>query len=281
LDKVVDDEERDRQEKKHYLFKLCQQLERHLKELPVVGFNYGKYDVNAMKVYLFAELVKSQTIKHTVKRNNNFVCIKTDALKFLDTTSYMAPGFSYSQYLKAYERTEEKGVFPYEWMTSLEKLNVSQLPSHEAFYNTLKNGNISAEVNQLCQKVWEDNNMTTMKEFHTCYNNKDVEPMLEATNKMYMYYQNQNVDIFKEGISVRGLVLKYMFQDLPDYFTLPDERNKNLYQLYKNNIVVGPSIVFHRYHERDVTTIRPTDYEEPRPARRSLDTMPTPSTFGA
>jgi hypothetical protein len=55
LDKVVDDEERDRQEKKHYLFKLCQQLERHLKELPVVGFNYGKYDVNAMKVYLFAE----------------------------------------------------------------------------------------------------------------------------------------------------------------------------------------------------------------------------------
>jgi hypothetical protein len=50
-------------------------------------------------------------------------------------------------------------------MTSLEKLNVSQLPSHEAFYNTLKNGNISAEVNQLCQKVWEDNNMTTMKEW--------------------------------------------------------------------------------------------------------------------
>jgi hypothetical protein len=53
----------------------------------------------------------------------------------------------------------------------------------------------------------------------------------------------KNVDIFKEGISVRGLVLKYMFQDLPDYFTLPEERNKNLYQLYKNNIVVGPSII--------------------------------------
>ena len=94
LDEVVDDEERDRQEKKHYLFKLYQQLERHLKELPVVGFNYGKYDVNAMKVYLFAELVKSRRIKYTVKRNNNFMCIKTEALKCLDTTSYMAPGFS-------------------------------------------------------------------------------------------------------------------------------------------------------------------------------------------
>ena len=101
--------------------------------------------------------------------------------------------------------------------------------------------------------------MTTMKEFLTLHNNKDLEILLEAIDKMYRYYQNQNVDIFKVGISVPGLTLKYMFQDLPDYFTLPEERNKNLYQLYKNNIVVGPSIVFHRYHERDVTTIRPTE----------------------
>ena len=50
LDKVVDDEERDRQEKKHYLFKMYQQLERYLKELPVEVINSSKYDVNAMKV---------------------------------------------------------------------------------------------------------------------------------------------------------------------------------------------------------------------------------------
>jgi hypothetical protein len=31
-----------------------------------------------------------------------------------------------------------------------------------------------AEDYQLCQKVWEDNNMTTMKEFLTWYNNKDA-----------------------------------------------------------------------------------------------------------
>jgi hypothetical protein len=38
-------------------------------------------------------------------------------------------------------------------MTSLDKLNVSQLPPHEAFYSTLKNENISAEDYQLCQTV--------------------------------------------------------------------------------------------------------------------------------
>jgi hypothetical protein len=85
-----------------------------------------------------------------------------------------------------------------------------------------------------------------------------VEPLLEAIDKMYLYYQNQNVDIIKDGISVPCLTLKYMkyiFQDLQDYFTIPNEKNKDLYQLYKNTITGGPSIVFHRYHERDVTTI--------------------------
>ena len=36
---------------------------------------------------------------------------------------------------------------------------------YSTFYRTLKNGNILAEEYQLCQKVWEDNNMTSMKEF--------------------------------------------------------------------------------------------------------------------
>jgi hypothetical protein len=74
------------------------------------------------------------------------MCIKTEKLMFVDIPNYLAPGFSYSQYLKAYKCTEQKGSFPYEWMTSLDKLNVIQLPPHKAFLSTLKNENISAEV---------------------------------------------------------------------------------------------------------------------------------------
>jgi hypothetical protein len=51
-----------------------------------------------------------------------FMCIKTEKLKFVDISNYLAPGFSYSQYLKAYKCREQKGFFPYEWMTSLDKL---------------------------------------------------------------------------------------------------------------------------------------------------------------
>ena len=103
----------------------------------------------------------------------------------------------------------------------------------------------------LCQREWEDNDMNTMKEFLVWYNNKDVVPMLEAIEKMFRFYKNRHIDMFKDSISVTGLTLKYMFQDLPDYFTLPDEKNKDMYDLCKNGIVEGPSIVFHRYHEEE------------------------------
>jgi hypothetical protein len=43
-----------------------------------------------------------------------------------------------------------------------------------------------------------------------------------------------------------------------------------LYQLFKNNIVGGPNIVFHRYHESDVTTNRPRDYEEPKACKKII-----------
>jgi hypothetical protein len=105
LEEYKDDEERQREEKKHHLYQLKQQLEQYLQELPVVGFNMGKYDVKAMKVDLFTRLVDSHKIKNTVKRNNNFMCIKTEKLKVVDISNYLAPGFNYSQYLKAYKRT--------------------------------------------------------------------------------------------------------------------------------------------------------------------------------
>jgi hypothetical protein len=102
LEEYKDDEEREREEKKHHLYQLIQQLEQYLQEQPVVGFNTGKFDVNAMKADFVSRLVDSHKIKYTVKRNNNFMCINTEKVKLLDISNYLALGFSYSQYLKAY-----------------------------------------------------------------------------------------------------------------------------------------------------------------------------------
>jgi hypothetical protein len=78
-----------------------------------LGFNSGKYDLNAVKEFLLPFLVKNEAVKFTIKRNNNFMALKTEHLKFLDVTNYLAPGFSYAQFLKAYECPATKGMLLY------------------------------------------------------------------------------------------------------------------------------------------------------------------------
>ena len=76
--------------------------------------------------------------------------------------------------------------------------------------------------------------------------------------------------MFKQGISVPGLTLLDLFNDLPEktYFTIFNEKNKDLHDLVKDNIVGGPSIIFHRYLEEGVTTLRQNEYgEAARPCR--------------
>ncbi|KAI8519519.1 hypothetical protein Bbelb_027760 [Branchiostoma belcheri] len=86
--------------------------------------------------------------------------------------------------------------------------------------------------------------------------NKDVVPMLEAIQKMVDFYRDLGIDMLKDGISVPGLTLKYLFMNLESdtYFTLVD--NEEVYKLFKQNIVGGPSIIFHRYHQKGETFIR-------------------------
>ena len=52
------------------LKKMREKLEDYLKELPVVGFNSGKYDLNAVKEFLFPVLLQNESIQFTIKRNN-------------------------------------------------------------------------------------------------------------------------------------------------------------------------------------------------------------------
>ena len=115
------------------LNELAEKLNAFIQELPVLGFNSGKYDLNAVKEFLFPYLIEHHPIKFTVKRNSNHMCLKTKCLKLLDITNYLAPGFSYDQFLKAYECEQTKGYFPYEWVDGLNKLEETSLPPHTAF----------------------------------------------------------------------------------------------------------------------------------------------------
>ena len=109
--------------------------------------------------------------------------LKTDFLKLLGISNYVAPGFSYDQFVRAYKCEQTKGFFPREWVNGLDKLNETSLALHAAFYSSLKNANITEQEYEYSQQVWEENNMQTFEDFLVWYNNLDVVPFIEAVEK--------------------------------------------------------------------------------------------------
>ena len=257
------DEEEEEEENGKKTVNPCKTLEKQLqtwlRQLPVIGFNSGHYDLNVVKKFFIPYMLKgNDKTRFVIKRQNTFMCFSTTNLKFLDVTQYLAPGVSYDKYLKAYGCELQKGHFPYEYMDGIGKLEDRALPPQAAFYSQLKSEEISDADYARCQAVWHDNQMTTMRDYLIWYNNRDVTPFLEAIAKQFTFYCDRGIDMFKDGISVPGLSLLYLFSNLPTdtFFTVFNNTNKDAHKLVKDNIVGGPAIIFHRYHEKGITKIR-------------------------
>ena len=90
----------------------------------------------------------------TIKRCNQYIAVYTKHSLSLDMVNYLAPGYSYANYSKAFIAVECKGFFPYEWMTSTRKLSNVRLPPRSAFYSSLTGTGISQEQYNSCLLVW-------------------------------------------------------------------------------------------------------------------------------
>ena len=49
---------------------------------------------------------------------------------------------SLDSFLRAYKTSETEGFFPYEWLNCPRKMNNSELPPYDAFFNKLRNVNL-------------------------------------------------------------------------------------------------------------------------------------------
>ena len=130
------------------------------------------------------------------------------------------------------------------------------------------------------------------------YNNLDVVPFVQAIKRQRSIYREKGIDMLKEAISPpawpsdgcsRWLLnleqrpahillcngcawqLCLGYNALSDMITdlkrsqpvmLIGEGDKDLYRTIKDNLVGGPSIVFHRYHEAGVTKLRERELGE-------------------
>ena len=67
-----------------------------------------------------------------------------------------------------------KGIYPYEYMDTPEKLKETQLPPKEKLYSRLNDEGISDENYAHAQKVWKTFEMKNLEDYHNLYNRVDV-----------------------------------------------------------------------------------------------------------
>ena len=136
-------------------------------QVPVFGFNSGRYDINMIKEYFVKNLAIISDV-NVAKKENSYMFLSTSKFKFLDIKNYLAPGLSYDAWCRAYGCELQKLAFPYEWFDSFDKLNHKGPVKYEEFYSSLKGGiTISQEEYQnFSRRIFQ----TRM-----CYNERLVE----------------------------------------------------------------------------------------------------------
>ena len=139
-------------------------------------------------------------------------------IRFIDSFKFMAasldslvnnlPEDAFNNLKKYYtgdklSLVKRKGVYPYEYMDSLERFKETKLPPKEAFYSRLTEEDISDEDYTHAKKVWKEFKMEHFQDYHNLYNKTDV--LLLA-------------DVFE---SFRDICIKNYKLDPAHYFTAP------------------------------------------------------------
>ena len=246
-------------------------IEEWCNQVPVTGFNSGTYDLNLIKKY-FAERLADTTNKVRVAKNGNKIMfLLTSGFRFLDIINYLGPGTSYEKWVKAYECKTVKSWFPYEWFDRPEKLDYPGLPDYLDWYSKLK-GDFVLKLSEwkACQKLFREKGMKTFKDWVRYYNNLDVAPGLEALEKMKNFYTEKGIDIMKDAVSIPGVSLHYLLKGAIERNADLYSPSKEAYDMLKEAVVGGPSLVFTRYHEVGKTRIRSHQIAEPQLCKNIL-----------
>ncbi|XP_043468340.1 uncharacterized protein LOC122502385 [Leptopilina heterotoma] len=137
----------------------------------------GKVDllsINKEKYISFTKNIKGSSIKFRFIDSFKFMASSLDKLaSYLD--EYKIINFVFSNYsddkIKLLTR---KGVFPYEYIDSREKLDETELPPKEKFYSTLNDSNVSDEDYAHAQKVWSKFNCQNLGDYVFLYMKTDI-----------------------------------------------------------------------------------------------------------
>ena len=232
-------------------------IEEWCDQVPVLGFNSGKYDLNLIKAHFVKKLADTASKVRVAKNSNKIMFLLTKGFRFLDIMNYLGPGTSYEKWVKAYDCETTKSWLPYEWFDDVKKLDYPGLPDYPDWYSNLKGGfTLKLTEWKACKRTFREKGMKTFKDWVRYYNNLDVAPGLEALEKMRNFYTEKGIDIMKDAVSIPGVSLHYLLKGAIERKAELYAPSKEAYEMLKEAVVGGPSLIFTRYHEVGKTRIR-------------------------
>ena len=182
----------------------CNLMCRKPKILPVIFHNLQGYDAHLFikqlakidgrlecipsteeKYISFSKIIKVGEYKYGFDGEKfpiNFEIRFLDSFKFLQTSlanlvsNLSKEDFHNTKHVfkKNVDLLTRKGVYPYDYVSSLDKLSETQLPPKEEFYSKLNDEDISEEDYQHAIKVWNTFECKTIRDYHNLYLKSDV-----------------------------------------------------------------------------------------------------------
>ena len=210
----------------------CNLMCKKPRVLPVIFHNLQGYDAHLFikqlaklegkldcipsteeKYISFSKTIKVGEYKHISGKilPINFEIKFLDSFKFLQTSlanlvsNLSSDDFNNTKHVFKSNTSllTRKGVFPYDYVSSIDKLSETQLPPKDEFYSKLNDEDISDEDYQHAIKVWNKFGCKTIKDYHDLYLKSDV--LLLA-------------DVFEK---FRSTCLKHYNLDPAHYYTSP------------------------------------------------------------
>ena len=197
------------------IFHNLQGYDAHLfiKQLAKIDGDLSCIPSTEEKYLSFSKSIKVGEYKHI---NGDIIPIKfeirfVDSFKFLQTSlanlvsNLNQDDFHITKHVFKHNTSllTRKGVYPYDYVSTIEKLSEKQLPPKQGFYSKLYDEDISDEDYQHAIKVWNTFECKTIRDYHDLYLKSDV--MLLA-------------DVFE---NFRKTCLKHYKLDPAHYFTSP------------------------------------------------------------
>lgn len=242
---------------------------KFVNQLPVCNYNGSGYDNKCLRPWLVKELNLNDPSSwgFVIKQGNKYTCMSNENLKLIDVSRYLAAGVSYSKFLKSYGIEESKSFLPYSYITDVEVLNETQLPSLEsgAWFSEIKGkcvleeDGVSAEENfKKLEQIWRENDMKCLRDLLIYYSNLDVRPLVKGCIKLRDFYRQFDICAFTSSISLPGLAQQLLYKEafkVGATFPLPGKYDGEFFNKIKRSLTAGPSIIFSRNVEIGKTKI--------------------------